>query len=250
MKKLLVFFLLSSAAYYTQAQEVEFKINVPLNKAYQQISVIKTDVEGEQSLIMDMNIKGTISGTKKEAGNYFFESITDAIKMDMDAGMMTMSYDSENPSDDEMSKMLGSELSKLVGKKTLMTMSDKGKLIKLEMPEGISEQAAGSMESMGMTASYPDRAVKPGDTWDSEATTDQVIVKSSNKYIEKNADGYIIESTGDVLSLDGQKVGTFVSSYTLDADTHFTKKAIMKMNMNAEGQKVSMDYNITISPKN
>ena len=50
--------------------------------------------------------------------------MTDAVKMDMDAGMMTMSYDSENPSDHPMSAMLGAQMENLIGKTITLVTSD------------------------------------------------------------------------------------------------------------------------------
>ena len=247
MKKLLVLFLLSSAAFYTKAQQVEFKINVPLNKPFKQTTVMKTDVEGEQSIIMDMNMKNTVTGVKKDGVNFVFESVTDAIKMDMDAGMMTMSYDSENPSEDPMTKMLGAEMEKLIGKKMVMTITEKGKLVDVAMPDGVDTPAGQSMESMGMTASYPDHAVNPGDTWNSEIDSKQTKIKALNKYIGKDAEGYIIESTGDVFTPSDEKIGSFTSKYVLDEKTHYTKGANMKMDMNAQGQKVVLEMNISVT---
>ena len=118
MKKILLLFVLSAAALSSKAQQVNFKINVPLNSAYQSVTTMKTDLDGAQSMIMDMVVKNTLTNTKQEGGNFTFQSITNAVKVDMDAGMMTMSYDSENPSDDQMSKMLAGEMDKLIGKRS------------------------------------------------------------------------------------------------------------------------------------
>src|SRR5690606_26492951 len=137
MKKLFVLFLLSSATLSIKAQEVDFKMKLPLNQPYKSSVTMKMDVDGQQSMIMDMATKSTITATKLEGVNYTFENTVDAVKVDMDAGMMTVSYDSENPSEDPTSAMMGAQFEKMIGKKMIMVTSDKGKLISSEGIEGI-----------------------------------------------------------------------------------------------------------------
>ena len=72
MKKLLVLFLLSSGVLATKAQEVEFKMKLPLNQPYKAVTTMKMDVDGEQSMIMDMSTKSSITATKFESPNYTF----------------------------------------------------------------------------------------------------------------------------------------------------------------------------------
>ena len=88
MKKLIILFLLASAAIKTQAQEVDFKMNLPLNQPWNAVTTMKMDIDGEQAMIMDIVTKSTITATTLEANNYTLENVTDAVKMDMDAGMM------------------------------------------------------------------------------------------------------------------------------------------------------------------
>ncbi len=249
MKKILLLFVLSAAALSSKAQQVNFKINVPLNSAYQSVTTMKTDLDGAQSMIMDMVVKNTLTNTKQEGGTFTFQSITNAVKVDMDAGMMTMSYDSENPSDDEMSKMLAGEMDKLIGKKITMNMSAKGELLNFQQENEEDGPSGNPFENMGITASYPDKAVNPGETWESQVENAGMLVKMLNKYVGKTADGYVIESKGEVLSETSEKLGDYLANYTLDEKTHFTKTATIKMDMSIQGQKVLSEVAVTNTPK-
>lgn len=243
MKKLLVLFLLSSGVLATKAQEVEFKMKLPLNQPYKAVTTMKMDVDGEQSMIMDMSTKSSITATKFESPNYTFENVTDAVKVDMDAGMMTLSYDSENPSDDPTSAMMGAQFEKLIGKKMVMVTTDKGKLISSEGIEGMDS----AFDNLGMTATYPDKKVKPGDTWPSEADSKGVKTKANNKYIGKVAEGYQVETIGELFDEADKKIGSFTANYIVDSETFFTKSATIKMDMEVEGQKVITDMVMTVT---
>lgn len=236
MKKLLVLFLLSSAAFTSNAQQVEFKMKLPLNKPLKAVTTMKMDMEGAQSMIMDMTTKSTINVAKFESPNYTIENTTDAVKMDIDAGMMTISYDSENPSDDPTAAAMGAQFENLIGKKITMITSETGKVVKME---GVDD-AQNPFGNVEMSATYPDKPVKPGDTWTSEATSNGITTKALNKYVEKTAEGYVIESTSDMFK-DETKIGSVVSTYIADPSTFFTKSATIKMDMEVEGQKITSE---------
>ncbi|MGX1641692.1 MULTISPECIES: DUF6263 family protein [Sphingobacterium] len=242
MKKLLILFLLTSAALVTKAQEVDFTMKMPLNKPFKSVTNMKMDIEGEQSMIMDMVMKSTINVSKYESPNYTMENTTDAIKVDMDAGMMTISYDSEKPSDDPTAAIMAAQFEKLLGKKMTIITSDKGKMISMEGVEGTDS----SFENFAMTTTYPDKPVKPGDTWTSESTNKGIKTKAINKYVGKTAEGYQVETTGEMFNDSDTKIGTMSSTYIADTETLFTKSATIKMQMDVEGQKVTSDITMTV----
>lgn len=242
MKKLLILFLLSSAALVSKAQEVDFTMKMPLNKPFKSVTTMKMDIDGEQSMIMDIVMKSTVNVSKYEDLNYTFENTTDAIKVDMDAGMMTISYDSETPSDDPMAAMMAAQFEKMIGKKMTMITNNKGKMITMEGVEG----ADNAFENFAMTTTYPDKPVKPGDTWTSESTNKGIKTKAVNKYVGKTAEGYQVETTGEMFNESETKIGTMNSTYIADPETLFTKTANMKMEMEVEGSKVISDISLTV----
>jgi len=246
MKKLLILFLMTCTAAASYAQSVDFKLNLPLNKPYKMVMVMKMDMDGAQSVIMDMNTKSTITFTKLEDRNYTQETVNDAIKMDMDAGMVTMSYDSENPTDDPMSQMLASEMDKLVGKKITVVMSDKGALISSDASDE-DETNANPLGDMAITASFPDHPVKPGDTWESEVDVkNEMTIKSTNKYVSKTAEGHLIESSGEMFNKENESMGTLTGQSIVHPKTFFTQSATMKMEMLVQGQSIKMDMQMNI----
>ncbi|MGH2622126.1 MAG: DUF6263 family protein [Sphingobacterium sp.] len=246
MKKFLFLLLIACTASGSYAQSVDFKLNLPLNKPYKMVTVMKMDMDGAQSLIMDMNTKSTTTFTKKEDRNYTQESVTDAVKMDMDAGMMTMSYDSENPTDDPMSKILAGEMDKIVGSKITVVMNDKGQIITTDGEED-DQSSPNPLGNMTMTATFPDHPIKPGDTWESEVDLkDQMTVKSTNKFVSKTAEGYLIESVGELFSKEKESIGNLTSKSILNTKTFMTHSATVNMEMMVQGQSIKLDLQVNI----
>ena len=245
MKKLFILFLLTAATIQSQAQEVDFKLNVPLNEAMRAVTTMKMDIDGEQPMIMDIVTKSTITTTAHEGSNYTFANVTDAVKMDMDAGMMTMSWDSENPSDDPMSAMLGSQMENLIGQTITIVTSDKGKLISTSADDEENSMNSG-FENLAMTATYPAKPVIPGDSWDTESTANGMTTKATNTFIGSNDQGHELETSGELFDDEDNKVGTITGTYTIDPETHYTKIATLKMELEVEGQKIVSDVQLTV----
>ena len=96
MKTFLFTCLTFFVSFTVSAQEaVNFKLNPEIGKPIQMNMLMKTDIDGPQSVIMDMKIKMETLPAKKENENFIFENVIKAIKADIDAGMMTVSYNSE-----------------------------------------------------------------------------------------------------------------------------------------------------------
>lgn len=246
MKNLIFLFLLTAAGLTTQAQEVDFKMDLPLNQPWKAVTTMKMDIDGEQAMIMDIVTKSTITATALEANNYTLENVTDAVKMDMDAGMMTMSYDSENPTDDPMSAMLGAQMENLIGKTITLVTSDKGELISSSADEEDGEDLNNGFENMAMTAVYPDSPVKPGDTWNTENSANGMTTNAVNKFVGSDQEGHQLETTGELFDGDNNPIGTVNGTYTVDPKTFYTKQANLKMEMEVEGQKIITDVLMTI----
>lgn len=245
MKKLFLLFIVAAATTTLQAQEVDFKLNLPLNEPWKAVTTMKMDIDGEQAMIMDIVTKSTVTATALDAKNYTFENVTNAVKMDMDAGMMTMSYDSENPSDDPMSAMLGAQMEELIGKTVTLVTSERGKLISSSDEEEENDMNNG-FESLAMTAIYPDNPIKPGDTWTTENSANGMTTKAVNKFVGSNQEGHQLETSGELYDGDDNQIGTVNGTYTVDPETFFTRNADLKMEMEVEGQKIITDVQMTI----
>src|SRR5690606_11575265 len=141
MKRLFITGLALCMGLLTFAQEaVDFKLNPEIGKPLQFNMLMKTDVDGPQSVIMDMNMKMELLPAKKENENFTLENIIKAIKADIDAGMMTISYNSEEESTDETAKMLGQQFSKIVNQKITSVVTEKGATVNLDLPPSFGAQ--------------------------------------------------------------------------------------------------------------
>jgi len=153
---------------FSYAQKaVDFKLNPKVGKPLTTLLTIKTDVDGPQSVIMDMGMKMSLTATKHENNVFTMESVVKGIKMDVNTGVNTIHFNSEEEPADEMSKMLATQFSQVLGKTFSMNLSQKGKVIDFTLPEGLDEGM--DSETFGnITTPLPDEAVAVGATWKNE----------------------------------------------------------------------------------
>lgn len=248
------FFITSLAlciSFFTFAQEaVDFKLNPEVGKPLQFNMLMKTDVDGPQSVIMDMTMKMELLPAKKENENFTLENVIKAVKVDINAGMNTMSYDSETPSTDETTKMLGDEFSKIIDQKISSVITEKGKTMEIDLPSSIAAQGFDANSFSNISPSFPDKAVAPGESWDSTAEMEEhpLISKMEmfSTYREENKDGYVIDVKGKILDTSGNEIGTISGDYTLDKKTHFTKNSTIKTSLEIQGTKIISDVEMTV----
>lgn len=235
----------------TFAQEpIDFKINPEIGKPLRFDMLMKTDVDGSQSVIMDMNMKMEVLPVKKEDENFTMENVIKAVKVDLNAGMMTVSYDSETESDDETAKMLGAEFSKIIDQKITTTVSEKGKTEDIDVPGSFSAQGFDPSTFSNISPSFPEKAVKPGESWNSTTEMDEhpliSEMKMTSTYREENVDGYIIDVKGTIMDNSDNEIGTISGDYTLDKKTLFTKSSAIKTTIEAQGAKIVSDVEMNM----
>ena len=126
----------------------------------------------------DMDMESTYEVTAAEGGNKKLTVTYTRMAMKSNNSTMKMSYDSDDSAhSDPMFKSMGYMLHKPFS----MTVNEKGQIVGLEgfaalMPDGGSQGSPitdSSMRSMMQQAFYiyPDKPVKPGDTWNNNYTT-------------------------------------------------------------------------------
>ena len=251
MKRLLITSIGLCLSIFAFAQEpVEFKLNPEVGKTLQLNMLMKTDVDGPQSVIMDMNMKMELLTAKKENENYSFENVIKAIKTDIDAGMMTLSYNSEEEATDETTKMLAAQFSKILDQKITSIVTEKGKTIEFDLPPALGAQGLDASSFSNMSPAFPDHAVAPGESWESSAEIpDNPIfskIEMTSTFLEENADGYIITIKGKMLQETGEEIGTMSGTYSLDKQTHFTKNSTMKTSIETQGAKITSEVEMTV----
>jgi len=250
MKKYIITGIAVCLGFISFAQKsVDFKLNPEIGKPMTIDMLVKTDVDGPQSVIMDMNMKMNMTPTKKEDENFTIESTTKSIKVDLDAGMMTMSYNSDEEPKDEMSKMLGEQFAKLIDQTVTIVLTSKGKPVDVIFPEGLSNSMDKGAFS-NISTPLPAEPVSPGSTWQHSADMpdNPLIAKTetTSTFREENADGYVIDVEGKLLDGASAEVGTISGTYTLDKNTLFTKTGQIKTSIEAQGAKIISDVTLTV----
>ncbi len=249
MKTFLFTCLTFFVSFTVSAQEaVNFKLNPEIGKPIQMNMLMKTDIDGPQSVIMDMKMKMETLPAKKENENFIFENVIKAIKADIDAGMMTVSYNSEEESTDETARMLGEQFSKIIDQKISSVVSEKGKTIDLDLPASFATQGFDASSFSNMSPSFPENAVTPGESWEGTSQVPEnplfSTIKMTSTFLEENQEGYVIHIDGKMLQDSGEEIGTMVGHYTLDKQTHFTKASSVKTTVTVQGSTIISEVEV------
>lgn len=228
---------------------VDFKLNPEIGKPLNIDMIVKTDIDGPQSIIMDMNMKMTMTPTKNENEQFTIESVTNGIKVDVDAGMMTMTYNSAEEPKDEMSKMLAEQFSKIIGQTITIVLTPKGKPVQVLLPDGLAEGIDKTAFS-NISTPLPEEPVSPGSTWQSTAEMENnpfiSKTETTSTFREETTDGFVIDVTGKLLDKTANEIGTLAGSYTLDKQTLFTKSSQIKTSIEAQGAKIVSDVTMNV----
>lgn len=242
MKRFLTSLLLvSTIAVSTQAQEkVTFKLNPEKGKVIPFEMLMKSDVEGAQNMIMDMTMKMNMVAAEVTDSSIKYQAKYTQLKTDINAGIMTVSYDSSKEPSNQMEEMLASQLKPLLESTLTMTMDKSGKVIDMDFPN-VPDQAFDRSSMQGMSVSYPDRPLSIGESWENEVTLPQLGTKGKNvnTFAEKNADGYKITITGTYVDDSGKTIGTTNGYYIIDPKTFFTKSSVVNTSMEVQGNKIT-----------
>lgn len=251
MKRFFITGLALCISFLTWAQEaVDFKLNPEIGVPLRFDMLMKTDVDGPQSVIMDMNMKMEMLPAKKENQNFTIENIIRAIKTDINAGMMTLSYNSGEEATDETAKMLGEQFSKIIDQKVSSVITEKGKMIDIDLPASFAAQGFDASSFANTSPPFPDKVVTPGESWESTTEVPEnplfSTIEMTSTFREENTDGYVIDIEGKMLHTSGNEVGTMSGSYTLDKQTHFTKMSAIKTTIEAQGSTIISDVEMTM----
>ncbi|RZF60337.1 DUF6263 family protein [Sphingobacterium corticibacterium] len=251
MKTLFITCLALCVSHITLAQEaVNFKLNPEIGKLLRFNMFMKTDIDGPKSVIMDMNMKMEMLPAKKENENFTIENIIKTIKADINAEMMTVSYNSEEESTDETTKMIGEQLSRIINKKISSIVSEKGKTIDVNLPTSFVAQGFDASSFSKMSPTFPDNEVTPGESWESITEVNEnplfSTIEMTSTFLEENDEGYVIDIQGKMLHSSGEEIGTMKGSYTLDKQTHFTVASAIKTTIEVQGSTIISDVEMTV----
>ncbi|WP_166332597.1 DUF6263 family protein [Sphingobacterium chungjuense] len=194
MKKLkLSVCLFLAVALGVQAQEkVSFRYNPPIGEKLVYNTAMNMDIEGEQSMIMDINMVMTQTAKDKGADQVFnIVSQIESIKMDMNMQMMMMSYDSENPDDSNpVSQQMGEQFAPLLKKDINVKINDRAEVIDVADAEAFA--GIGDIKSMFSAASFPEQPIAEGESWSMSVPNEQLGVELNYKLTYAGKEGDLI----------------------------------------------------------
>ncbi|MBL1409546.1 DUF6263 family protein [Sphingobacterium faecale] len=240
-KKIIAALIVSSMFLGLQAQEkVTFKLNPEKGKVVPFEMVSKSDVEGAQSMIMDMTIKMDMQATEVTTSQITYQAKYTQLKTDINAGIMTISYDSSKEPSNQMEEMMATQLKPLLESTLTIKMDKNAKITEMDFPN-VPDQAFDQSSIQGMFVSYPDYPLAIGDSWNNEVSLPQLSVKgkTTSTFTEKNVDGYKITIEGIFIDNSGNAIGTTTGHYVLDAKTFFVKSSSVTSAMEIQGNKIS-----------
>ncbi|WP_270088825.1 DUF6263 family protein [Sphingobacterium sp. SYP-B4668] len=225
---------------------VTLRANPPIGKIIQMDMGLKTDVDGPQSIIMDMKMKMEVNPKELAEEQITLETTARSIKAQINAGMMTLDYDSEKEQTDEMGKMLAQQFASILNKTIISTMTTRGKVIDVVLPDNIGQQIDKNSFT-NISTTFPETPVKIGDSWESEVESGELFAKiiTTSTFKEETSEGYKIDISAKVLNEASEQIGSTLGYYLIDKESNMTKKAQLTTAVQVEDNKVITEINIT-----
>lgn len=243
MKKLkLSVCLFLAVALGVQAQEkVSFRYNPPIGEKMSYNTAMNMDIEGEQSMIMDMNMVMTQTAKDKGADQIFnIVSQIESIKMDMNMQMMMMSYDSENPDESNpVAQQMGEQFGPLLKKDIHVKINDRAEVIDITDAESFA--GLGDIKSMFSAASFPEQAIAEGESWTMSLPNEQLGIDLNYKltYAGKE-DGLIRVNLESVPTEEASAMAITASGFNLyDPKTFVIVKSEVTSKIDAQGTSIT-----------
>lgn len=238
MKKAIIALFTLAITISTYAQEA-FKIKVEKDKVINFEMLLKTDIEGSQDIIMDMSMLMSVKPIEVSDDTIILETKYSKIKMDVNAGIMMASYDSSQEPEDEITKMLASQIQPLLDATLILTMDPYGNIQNIEapnVPNGLFDES----NLKGITLGFPSKEITIGESWETSSETQLGInITITNTLTEKTAEGFKIEIKGNLYNQDGKVIGSQSGFYIIDPITKLTKLSETTTHIEVEGQKIS-----------
>ena len=220
-------------------QKVLFKLAPENNKPIKYEMINKMDIDGPQTLIMDMIMHMDLTYVETGDTSINVSGKYSYAKVDLDAGMMTASYDSSKEPTTDMEKMFAQQFKPLLENTLTYSMNKFGKINDVDFPN-VSDQLfdKSSVNSFGVT--YPTNPIAVGDSWTSENTMEQMGVKAKGKYtlVEKTAAGYKIDSDVILEDASGTSVGTSKGHFIVHPKSFITVSSSTVTSIEMQGASI------------
>ncbi|MDR2285045.1 MAG: DUF6263 family protein [Sphingobacterium sp.] len=234
-------FVASTIVLSAQAQEkITFKLNPEKGKVVPIEMIMKSDIEGAQNMIMDMIMRMNMTATEVTPTEAKYEAKYTHVKTDINAGIVTISYDSSKEPSNQMEEMMATQMKPLLNNTLSITMDRSAKVLEMDFPN-VPDEAFDRSSIQGMSIAFPDKPLSVGDSWQNEISLAQLGAKGKNvnTFAEKTAEGYKINVEGTYTDNDGTTIGTSTGYYILHPKTFFTKHSVVNTVIEIQGNKIS-----------
>lgn len=198
----------------------------------QDMSVMKMNM----GMYMQIDVKDVVDNI------YDTEITFNRIVMDMDQGGMKINYDS-NKTDEElddagkmMKSQMGPVLDMIIGAK----FNDRGETTEMTMIKG----PAGGEQQFKQTSSvtYPENAVKVGDTWSDTKEENGMTFTYAYKVEEIKPEMVVLSVSGTIA---GTAEGTLTGALNVSRASGLPENSVIDMKMNVMGQDAVMKVTVT-----
>lgn len=240
MKKLLSTLLFASLTLATFAQQkVTLKLAPEFDKPIKYEMINKMDIEGPQTVIMDMIMHMNLTYSKVQdtlinvTGKYTYA------KIDLDAGIMSASYDSSKEPTTDMEKAFALQFSPILENTLTYSMNNLGQIKEVDFPN-VSEQIFDKSSLNSFGATFPNHAVAIGDSWSSNTKIEQMNLDSKATYTlkEKTEEGYKIDLVVNMADASGNSVGSSTGHFIINPKTGIASSSTSVTTINMQGASI------------
>ena len=222
MKKLLILLLVVSSTISVAQESVLLRLKYKNGDVY---SLKMKQSMNSPAMMMGNNVDMEMGILGKEGDVYTSEMKISKMTMDMMQGGMQMSYDSTKKDDelDEMGKMMKAQISPMLKVVITTKMNSLGKVLETKVVPNMPNAEQFSSQSV----SYPEKAVKVGDTWNDEKDAQGMKTAVEYKVTKITKDIVVLSTTGKV---SGAGTGTVNGTLEIDRKSGMPLKSLVKFN--------------------
>lgn len=267
--------LVVSSLAYSQTHE----LSLTLKKGEEYTQKISSQMEilqniAGQNIDINMDIDGLMvyKVTNVDSEAYTFDATYKSMGMKMKMPQMTMEFSSSDDKDDQVSKMLKA----IVGQPFQVVMSKNGKVQEVKNLEAIFNSSIGQFDAMPaaqkeqlksqlsqsygkdafkgniemVTAIFPDKKVKVGDSWNVGTELNSGFkagINTTYTLVDKNKDFYTIKGNASIKTEDTEEMtemngfpmrfdmeGKMTSNIKVDSKTGWIMEATVKQNIDGD----------------
>lgn len=221
--------------------KVLLRLKPKVGDSQKTIMTIDMTSGGDNGLSMNMSMDMDLKVLEFAEPDYVYEIKYNSIKMNMNAGGMEMSYDSNAKEQTGIGKNMHEQMKPLFEKPMTMKMSERGRVSDFEIPGLTNNQ---QMDMGAISIPMPEEPVGVGDSWAGERIIDGSGIMKMTMTVDKiTVDDITIATKGTVEGPDGEVAGNFTGSYKLARSNGFTKDGTLNMNLNTGEQLMKMRVN-------